>query len=116
MDAKLEASRKFFNKGSVTAPTLKGHRLLAFTKGVKPPGSKPFQKGQTGNPGGLPKGIARDEEAQFRAEVKAGGLAALRRIMATAPRREGVRIRASNLSSSTRDDILDAIRQQGARV
>lgn len=30
---------------------------MPFVKGVMPKGSKPFQKGKSGNPGGRPKGI-----------------------------------------------------------
>jgi hypothetical protein len=48
---------------------------MPFQKGHKPYGNV-FKPGQSGNPGGLPAGIERDEEAEFRADAKTGGLAA----------------------------------------
>jgi hypothetical protein len=38
---------------------------MPFQKGHKPYGNV-FKKGQSGNPGGLPAGIERDEEAEFQ--------------------------------------------------
>jgi hypothetical protein len=42
---------------------------MPFQKGHKPYGNV-FKKGQSGNPGGLPAGIERDEEAEFLSRRK----------------------------------------------
>jgi hypothetical protein len=64
---------------------------MPFKKGNIPVNA--FPKGASPNPGGLPAGIKRDEEAEFRADAKTGGLAALRRIMVRAVESESEEMR-----------------------